>query len=199
MRLVAFGDSISAAPGSWVELLARALDAELVNHAVPGKEAHTVAEQQLPLLSGRFDFGTLYVGTNDVRRAWEVDRYTDALGLCAKTISGHVDRLFMPTLPLSLYRLPGRGPIGARVAEANAIIRETAESVSAEVVDLDDCRGRGYWSGDHIHPSAAGQVEIARRAVFRSPAPLPVRAPLLTYAAGSALAAVRALVGRGPA
>lgn len=197
VRMVAVGDSVSAAPGSWVGMVAAAFGAELTNLAVPGKEAHTVAEQQLPLLEGRFDVAALYVGSNDVRRGWDPSRYAAALGDCAKRLADVAGRLYMPTLPCSLYRLPRSGRVAGHVPEANRIIRATAADVGGIVVDLDDVRGRAYWSGDHIHPSPAGQAVIASRVLGVELPGEPT--PLAAYLTGTAVAAALALVRRGPA
>jgi hypothetical protein len=63
------------------------------------------------------------------------------------------------TAPLQL----GYPPAGPKVAELNAVVRETAAAVGALVVDLSAFGARNHVMVDRVHPTAFGQIAIAER------------------------------------
>jgi GDSL-like Lipase/Acylhydrolase family len=101
------------------------------------------------------------IGTNDVRAVdWDPTRYTRALDTLLSAVGGAAERVCVATVPLDL----GRPRAGAKVADLNTIVRERAGSRGFAVVDLDDFGGWRHWFPDAVHPTALGQLEIARRA-----------------------------------
>jgi len=102
------------------------------------------------------------VGTNDVRaRDWDPNAFATALGRILDSLAARAGRICVATVPLDL----GRPRAGAKVAELNAIVRSAAVTRNATVVvNLDDLRGWRLLFPDAVHPTALGQLEIARRA-----------------------------------
>lgn len=101
------------------------------------------------------------IGTNDVRSVdWNPARYTRALGTLLDTAGDAAQRVCVATVPLDL----GRPRAGAKVAELNTIIRSAVCSRGFTVIELDDFGGWRWWFPDAVHPTALGQLEIARRA-----------------------------------
>ena len=173
MTLVALGDSITRGrrmvpaygcdPRSWGAWLAEAMELPFLNLAEDGADAAGVRERQLPRVPDA-EIATLYVGVNDARRvdfdaaAFERDVTAIVEGLKMRTV--------VLTIPLDL----GRPRAGADVVTANAILREAGADV---VVELEDFGGRRHVLPDAVHPTALGQVEIARRAAAALGAPAP--------------------------
>lgn len=168
--LVALGDSITRADGSW----ARLLGAEVL--AWDGAVAGDLVRDAVPRLAGRYDVGLLYVGVNDARSVgWDpqdfeesVDRLLDVLAACCS-------RVAVLTLPRDL----GRPTSAPKPVAANAILRRIAAGRGALVVSLDDVEGWRFVSPDVVHLTALGQWEIARRVALALalPVPPPVRPP----------------------
>jgi lysophospholipase L1-like esterase len=101
------------------------------------------------------------VGTNDVRSpGWDPRSFGVALERILDGLTARAARVCVATVPLDL----GRPPAGAKVAELNAIVRSVAATRSATVVDLDGLHGWRLFFPDAVHPTALGQLEIARRA-----------------------------------
>ena len=170
LGLVALGDSITNGggnmafgvyPRSWAQWLADALELPYTGLAADGAMAGDVVSSQLPRVTGDYDVGCLYVGVNDVRStAWDADAYERLLGEALAGLSARCARLLTMTLPLDL----GRPRAGAKVADANAIVRRRAASVGAAFVELEHFAGRRFVLPDAVHLTALGQVEIAERA-----------------------------------
>ena len=168
--LVALGDSITYGEGgivlgadgrSWALWLAMALDLPYTNYAAPGVGAPHVLEVQLPRVRRTYDLGCLYIGVNDVRAVdFRLDAYARDLRLALAGLGASSARLLVCTVPLDL----GRPRAGAKVGEANAVIRAAAGEAEAAVRELADLRGWRWMLPDAVHPTALGQLEIADRA-----------------------------------
>ena len=158
---VALGDSITNAEGSWAELLAAALGLELVNLAEDGQVAAGVVRDQLPLVPARVDLAALYVGVNDARStAWDPRGFAAAVRQTLDALAPRAERLLVLTVPGDL----GRPPAGPDAYECAALLRRAAAEHGAALAELADFGGaRNVWP-DHVHPTPAGQLEIARRA-----------------------------------
>jgi lysophospholipase L1-like esterase len=164
------GDSISCGPEegafgvpprSWAQWLAEALDVPFHKLAQPGATTPWIADALLPRALEDYALACVGVGTNDVRSLdWDPRSFDAAL---ARILDGLIARaacVCVATIPLAL----GRPPAGAKVAELNAIVRSVAAARDVTVVDLDDLRGWRLYFPDAVHPTALGQLEIARRA-----------------------------------
>lgn len=148
-------------PRSWAQWLAEALDLPFHKLAQPGATTPWIADALLPRARGDYALACVGVGTNDVRSlAWEPGSFAVALERILDGLAGRAARVCIATIPLDL----GRPPAGAKVAELNAIVRSAATAREAVVVDLDDLRGWRQYFPDAVHPTALGQLEIARRA-----------------------------------
>lgn len=168
--LLALGDSITngrgsmvlgVTPRSWAHWLADALDLPFRNLAADGATVDDVVATQLPRVSGEWDVACLYVGVNDVRGAdWDVAAYERGLRTALLALRPRATVLLTCTLPLDL----GRPRAGAKVAQANLVVRTAALDAGARVVDLDDLRGWHLVLPDAVHPTAVGQAAIAERA-----------------------------------
>jgi len=180
MRLgvLALGDSITNGGGelqwgvalqSWAQWLARGLGLPFTNLAVDGARAADVVGEQIPRFervsarpAARYDVGTLYVGVNDVRSAdWDEDSYGRDLGRALRWLARRCDRVLVCTIPLDL----GRPRVGGKAAQANAVIRGAARDEDALLVDLSAFAARNLVMADRVHPTAFGQIAIARRAL----------------------------------
>lgn len=169
-RLVALGDSITRADGSW----ARLLGAEVL--AWDGAVAAGLVREAVPRLEGAYDIGLLYVGVNDARSvAWEPDGFERSVSALLDVLSACCSRVALLTLPRDL----GRPTSAPKPAAANAILRAAARRHGASVVALDDLRGFRHVLPDVVHLTAAGQAEVARRvaAVIGVAGPPPARPP----------------------
>lgn len=176
--VLALGDSITNGGGelqwgvalqSWAQWVARGLGLPFTNHAIDGATVGTVLGRQIPhheqasaRPDARFDVGCLYIGVNDVRGAgWDAGAYGSGLGHALAWLSARSERTLVCTLPLDL----GRPRAGAKVAAANAAVRDRARDHGALVVDLSGFRARNHVMTDHVHPTAFGQIAIAERAL----------------------------------
>jgi lysophospholipase L1-like esterase len=168
--VVALGDSILCGPEEgafgvpprvWPQWLAEALDLPFHRLARPGASAPEAAAAFLGRLRDDYALACVGVGTNDVRSPdWEPRAFAAALTRILDALTGRAARVCVATVPLDL----GRPRAGAKVAELNTIVRETAASAGATVVALDDFGGWRWQFPDAVHPTALGQLEIARRA-----------------------------------
>jgi lysophospholipase L1-like esterase len=164
------GDSISCGPEegvfgvpprSWAQWLAEALDLPFHKLAQPGATTPWIADALLRRARSDYALACVGVGTNDVRSlAWDPQTFEVALERILGGLAARAARICVATVPLDL----GRPPAGAKVAELNAIVRSAAAARNAVVVDLDDLRGWRLLFPDAVHPTALGQLEIARRA-----------------------------------
>jgi lysophospholipase L1-like esterase len=168
--VLGLGDSISCGPEegafgvpprSWAQWLAEALDVPFHKLARPGATTAWIADALLPRARDDYGLACVGVGTNDVRSLdWDPRSFEVALARILDGLAARAARICVATVPLDL----GRPPAGAKVAELNAILRSTAATRNAAVVDLDDLRGWRLFFPDAVHPTALGQLEIARRA-----------------------------------
>ena len=178
LGVLAFGDSITNAGGelqwgvalqSWALWTARALGLPYTGFAVDGAGIADLVAEQLPAFTARsadpgarYDVGCLYIGVNDVRGPdWDPDAYADGLQTAVGFLTARCARTLVVTLPLSL----GVPPAGPRVLQANAIVQRVAAQAGALVLDLSDFGARNQVMADRVHPTAFGQVAIARRAL----------------------------------
>jgi lysophospholipase L1-like esterase len=178
LGVLAFGDSITNGGGdlqwgvalqSWALWTARGLGLPYTPYASDGTSARTVLDEQIPAFErsaaapeGPYDLGCLYIGTNDVRGFdWDPFDYEAAFGEALTFVAARCERTLTATIPLDL----GRPHAGAKVHDANAIIRRCARAAGTLVVDLAGFRGRRVLMADHVHPTAFGQIAIAERAL----------------------------------
>jgi lysophospholipase L1-like esterase len=172
--VLGLGDSITCGPDeaafgvpprAWAQLLAEGLDRPFHRLARPGALTPEIARDLLPRSRADYALACVHVGTNDVRSVdWDPAPYEAALHQILGTLAGRAQRVCVATIPLDL----GRPPAGAKVAGLNAIVRRVAVATGAAVVDLDDLRGWRLLFPDAVHPTALGQLEIARRAATAS-------------------------------
>ena len=177
LGLVALGDSITNGggnmalgvyPRSWAHWLALALELPYTGLATDGCMAPGLVAGQLPRLAGAYDVGALVIGANDVRSVkWAPGPFARDYATALQAIVQRCERAVVLTIPLDL----GRPRAGAKVGDANAIIRRTAADTGAIVVSLDDLRGWRHLLPDAVHPHAVGQIEIADRAARALGAP----------------------------
>jgi lysophospholipase L1-like esterase len=178
LGVLAFGDSITNGGGelqwgvalqSWAQWMARALGMAYTSYATDGARVGDVLHQQIPafaaraaLPDARYDVGCLYIGVNDVRGLdWDADAFAAAFEPALRFVRDRCDRVLTLTAPLGL----GLPPAGPKVADLNAIVRESARRVGALVVDLDAFGARNHVMADRVHPTAFGQIAIAERAL----------------------------------
>jgi lysophospholipase L1-like esterase len=178
--LVALGDSITYGHGgmqsglgsqSWAMWLAEAMDLPFTRFARNGATIADVAREQVPRVEDHYAVGTLYAGVNDVRRVdWDAAAYRPDLRAVLDRLASHCERVLVLTLPEDLGIPPARPEA---IAAANAAIEGEAAAAGATVADLRDLAGPRWVWADHVHATAAGQVEIADRAARALGAPLP--------------------------
>src|SRR6202042_2865060 len=178
LGVLAFGDSITNGGGelqwgvalqSWAQWTARALGLAYSGYATDGARVSDVRHQQIPAFQARaahpgarYDLGCLYIGVNDVRGLdWDADAFAADYEPCLQFVRDRCDRVLAVTAPLGL----GVPPAGPKVADLNAVVRETAARVGALVVDLSDFGARNHVMADRVHPTAFGQIAIAERAL----------------------------------
>jgi lysophospholipase L1-like esterase len=164
------GDSITCGPEegafgvvprAWAQWLAETLDLPFHRLAQSGALTPWMADTLLPRTREDYALACVHAGTNDVRSVdWEAAAYEAALDRILATLSARAARVCVATIPLDL----GRPRAGAKVADLNAIVRRLAAQHGAVVVDIDDLRGWRHLFPDAVHPTALGQLEIARRA-----------------------------------
>jgi lysophospholipase L1-like esterase len=169
--LVALGDSITVGEGrpmlgvhaqSWALWLAQALELPYTGLAVPGARTRDVVADQLPRLRGPYAVACLYAGVNDARAIdFDSERFERDLDRAAAGCAACARRLVMCTIPLDL----GRPRAAPKPSVANAAIWRVAALYEATVVELDDLGGATRVLPDAVHLTAAGQVEVAERAV----------------------------------
>jgi lysophospholipase L1-like esterase len=199
LGVLAFGDSITNAGGeiqwnvalqSWALWTARGLGLPYSPYAVDGATTAAVVQNQLPAYerqvadpSARYQLGCLYVGTNDLRRpGFDAEQYAADLEVALAFLRGRCDRLLTATIPLDMGR--PRNP--ELIEQANRTIEAEAAKHGALVVDLRRFGGRTVMMADHVHPTALGQVAIARLALARLAADgLPTRVDPATLAVPS--------------
>jgi lysophospholipase L1-like esterase len=179
LGVLAFGDSITNGGGelqwgvalqSWALWTARGLGLPYTGYAVDGADTvHLLAEQIPAFLAraadpdGPYDLGCLYIGVNDIRRPdWDpagfAARHAEALAF----LSARCERVLCLVPPSTL----GRPPAGAvKVGELERAIRDGAGARGALVLSLEGFGARNHIMVDRVHPTAFGQVEIARRAL----------------------------------
>jgi len=178
LGLLAFGDSITNGGGelqwgvalqSWAQWTARGLGLPFTNHATDGARARDVVGAQIPAFErttarpeARYDVGCLYIGVNDVRALdWDADAFAADHGAAMAFLAGRCQRVLTLTAPLDL----GRPRAGAKVAELNHAIARAAREHGGLVLDLSGFGARNHVMADHVHPTAFGQIAIARRAL----------------------------------
>jgi lysophospholipase L1-like esterase len=178
LGVLAFGDSITNAGGelqwgvalqSWAMWTARGLGLAYTGYATDGARVTDVRHRQIPAFraraahpDARYDVGCLYIGVNDVRAVdWDASAFAADFEPTLRFLRDRCDRVVALTAPLGL----GLPPVGAKVADLNAIIRETAAGVGALVVDLSAFGARNHVMADRVHPTAFGQIAIAERAL----------------------------------
>jgi hypothetical protein len=159
--IVALGDSLLDNDESWAYWLSRASGQPLTRLAVGGATSADVLGQ-LPRLDGhRYDIACLAVGTNDVLRAWNPDRFAENLAVIVSAARDCADLVVTQTISLGLRQFPGGGSaLRRRVERVNAII----ESSGVLVVAGEDLRAPRTMAADRIHPSTQGQLLLADRA-----------------------------------
>jgi GDSL-like Lipase/Acylhydrolase family len=169
--LVVLGDSITRAGDgeamlgvpfrSWARWLADAIGLPATLLAWDGAVAADLVSLALPQLHGHYDVGCLYVGVNDARSlGWDPQDFEGRVSTLLDALAARCDRLVVFTLPRDL----GRPTSAPKPAAANALLRAAAARRGATVVALDDFGGRLRVLPDVVHPTASGQLEIARRA-----------------------------------
>ena len=175
--LLAFGDSITNGGGelqwgvalqSWASWTARALGVPYSGYAVDGATVAGVVGEQIPAFthrtdpSARYDVGCLYIGVNDVRMPdWDRARFATGHERALAFLAQRCDRVLTATAPLRL----GVPRVGAEMGQLNAIVRSGASAHRALVMDLSDFGARNHVMADRVHPTAFGQIAIARRAL----------------------------------
>lgn len=168
--VLALGDSIMCGPDegaygvpprAWPQWIAALLDLPFHRIARPGASAADLVDRDLSRIRDDYAIACVGIGTNDVRSVdWDARRYTRALDTLLSAVGAAAQRVCVATVPLDL----GRPRAGAKVADLNTIVRECADSRGFAVVDLADFGGWRLWFPDAVHPTALGQLEIARRA-----------------------------------
>jgi lysophospholipase L1-like esterase len=178
LGVLAFGDSITNGGGelqwgvalqSWAQWTARALGLAYTSYATDGARVGDVLHQQIPAFAARaahpdarYDVGCLYIGVNDLRGLdWDPEAFAAGFEPALRFLRDRCDRVLALTAPLRL----GLPPAETKVAELNAIVRETAGRADALVVDLSAFGARNHVMADRVHPTAFGQVAIAERAL----------------------------------
>jgi len=198
--VLGLGDSISCgpeegsfgvAPRPWAQWLAEALDLPFHRLAAPGALTAEIAAAVVPRLRDDYALACVHVGTNDVRSTrWDAEVFARALDAIFAALADRARRVCVATVPLDL----GRPRAGPKVGDLNAVIRGRAADRAATVVALDDLRGWRLLFPDAVHPTALGQLEIARRAARAlGDVPDPIA---LTDPARGALADARYALGR---
>jgi hypothetical protein len=168
--VLALGDSIMCGPEegaygvpprAWPQWIAELLDLPFHRIARPGASAPDLVDRELSRMRDDYAIACVGIGTNDVRSVdWDAGRYTRALDTLLRAAGEAARRVCVATVPLDL----GRPRAGAKVADLNEIVRDCAGSRGFAVVELADFGGWRLWFPDAVHPTALGQLEIARRA-----------------------------------
>ena len=178
LGVLAFGDSITNGGGelqwgvalqSWAMWTARALGVPYNPYAADGAIAADVIERQLPLFDravadrySHYTLGCLYIGTNDVRLpGFDITSFEELHDQALGFLSERCDRLLTLTIPLDMGR--PRNP--TLIEQANHAIERSAAAHEALVLDLRRFGGRAVMMADHVHPTALGQLAIAKLAI----------------------------------
>jgi lysophospholipase L1-like esterase len=211
LGVLAFGDSITNAGGglqrgvalqSWALWTARGLGLPYTGYAVDGATVADVTALQIPAFTARaadpagpYDLGCLYIGVNDVRDpGFDASEFAQGHAAALHFLHERCARVVCLTSPRRLGR-PRTDP--ARVDRLNDAIRANAANAAtagARLVELGDFGARNHVMVDHVHPTAFGQVAIARRALAvlaADGAELRVDPVQLIDPAGSRLGALR--------
>jgi lysophospholipase L1-like esterase len=180
--LVGLGDSITYGHGgmqsgvgsqSWAQWLAEAMELPFTRLARNGATAADVVRDQLPRVGEGYAVGTLYVGVNDVRAVgFDAAAYERDVRAALAVLSERCERVVVLTVPGELGIPPA---LPSAIAAANDALRRAAAETGAVLADLSDFRGARWVWADHVHATAAGQVELADRAARALGAPLPSR------------------------
>jgi lysophospholipase L1-like esterase len=148
---------------SWTAWLADALGLSLVNLASDGATAHEVCEQAALVPEDPAALTVVYVGVNDARSpAWDPAAFERDLRAALAIVRPRCDALLVGTVPEDL----GRPTAAPKPVAANGIVRAAAASAGAVVAPFDDLAGMELVLPDRVHVTAAGQVELARRALL---------------------------------
>jgi hypothetical protein len=168
--VLALGDSIMSGPEegaygvpprAWPQWLAEVLDLPFHRIARPGASAPDLVDRDLSRIRDDYAIACVGVGTNDVRSVdWDPGPYTRAMSVLLDAVGAAAERVCVATIPLDL----GRPRAGAKVPDLNAILRQAAQQRGFALVELEDFGGWRWWFPDAVHPTALGQLEIARRA-----------------------------------
>ena len=111
--------------------------------------------------AGPYDVGCLYIGVNDVRGPhWDADAFADGHARSVAFLSARCRRVVCVSPPRMLGR-PATPP--ARVRALAGVVAANAADAGALLVDLADFGARNQLMVDRVHPTAFGQVAIARR------------------------------------
>ncbi len=177
LGVLAFGDSITNGGGelqwgvalqSWALWTARGLGLPYTGYAVDGADAAHLLAEQIPAFRARaadphgpYDVGCLYIGVNDVRRPdWDLQAFSTRHAEALAFLHERCTRVVCLTPPLDL----GRPPAGAeKVASLRDAVRANAAAHGALVVSLEGFGARNHVMVDRVHPTAFGQVAIAKR------------------------------------
>jgi lysophospholipase L1-like esterase len=177
LGVLAFGDSITNGGGelqrgvalqSWALWTARGLGLPYTGYAIDGADAEHVLAGQIPSFracaadpDGPYDLGCLYIGVNDVRGpGWDAGAFATRHGEAVSFLHERCARVVCLIPPLGLGR-PRAGE--ARVAALGEVVRANGAAHGALVVPLQGFGARNHVMVDHVHPTAFGQVAIARR------------------------------------
>ena len=177
LGVLAFGDSITNAGGelqwgvalqSWALWTARGLGLPYTGYAVDGARAADVVRDQIPAFTARaadpdgpYDLGCLYIGVNDVGSGdWDAAAVAVDIATALRFLGQRCERVLTVVAPRRLGRIAS-----PPAPELEAIVRAAADEADALLLDLSDFGARNHVMADWIHPTAFGQVAIARRAL----------------------------------
>jgi hypothetical protein len=147
---------------SWALWLAQALELPFTSLAVNGARTRDIIAGQLPRLRGPYALACVYTGVNDARAPdFDCERFERELGQVAAACARSAQQLLMCTIPLDL----GRPRAAPKPSVANAAIWRVAARYGAALVELDDLAGPTRVLPDAVHLTAAGQLEVAERAL----------------------------------
>jgi lysophospholipase L1-like esterase len=179
LGVLAFGDSITNGGGelqwgvalqSWALWVARSLGLPYTGYAVDGARAADVKGAQIPAFErlsarpdGRYDVGCLYIGVNDVRACdWDAAAFAADHLKALRFLVARCDRVIAVAAPRALGVPPTPSE---RVDRMNRAVEAHAGEVAALLLDLTDFGARNHVMADRVHPTAFGQIAIAKRAL----------------------------------
>lgn len=172
LGVLAFGDSITNAGWqfnwSWAVIVARCLGLPYTGYAVDGARVRDVVRAQIPAFkrgnadpAATYDLGCLYIGINDVvRDDFDPDAFAADFAVGLDFLTTRCRRTLTMLAPLQLGR-----PRADGVVALNRAIEEVARERGALTTDLRDLHSRELIMPDRIHPTPAGQLELAERAL----------------------------------